>query len=155
MTLLVTLSKSGHVASIESFLTPGLASQQARCYADSGVTCRVVPDELREDVEYLAGQIQTQKEIGFVEEYSRPREMIYPAFGGMLEGDGRVARTVENDASPSLTLSKNTDTGCEFCDHGSNCECLHPELSHPLLSSESSKNKPKKVMEDLILPRHG
>lgn len=121
MTLLLILSRSGHIDSIEDCLTPGLATQKAKAFTESGITCRVVPDELREDVEYLFHQIKEKREDGFIREYgivpngTRSKgegargigHMIYPAFGGALEGveteTGAVTVNASGNNSPSLT----------------------------------------------------
>jgi len=119
MTLLVVLGKSGHISSIEDFATRGLASQMARSYTDAGFTCQIVADEMREDVEYLMKQFKEKKEDGFIREYgivpngTRSKgegargigRMIYPAFGGMLEGGSEVAREEQLDTPIPLTSS--------------------------------------------------
>lgn len=125
MTLLVVVGKSGHISSIEDCATPGLASQKARTYADSGLTCQLVPDELREDVEYLMGQMKEKREDGFIREYgivpngTRSKgegartlgRMIYPALGGKLEEQNptvaRSGSTLERqpDMTAPLTFS--------------------------------------------------
>jgi hypothetical protein len=137
MTLLLVLTKSGHVERIEDFKTPGLANQQAAAYADRGVLSRVVPDELREDCEHLMSQIKEKREKGFVEEYGivpngrRAKKtgarglgrMIYPAFGGILEGDEVRAKTPETPPPP-------------------------------IFSSNETEVEPEKIDDSLVMPRY-
>lgn len=52
MILLAVLNGS-RVRKIEAYETPGLASQAARRYTDSGVTCRIVPPDFAETLEGL------------------------------------------------------------------------------------------------------
>lgn len=116
MTLLIILNKSGFLASVKEFSSRGLASQAARQYVDSGVTCRIVPEEMREDVEYLMSQIKEQRQNGFVKERGvipngrRSKgasrsigNMIYPAFGGMLEDDTQLGDN--GDKQPRTTTA--------------------------------------------------
>lgn len=123
MTLLIVLGKSGHISSVEDFATHGLAAQKARSYTDAGLTCQVVADEMREEVEYLMGQMKEKREDGFVREYgvvpngTRSKgegargigRMIYLPFGGMLEGESIAtppeATSMGLPVSSSLTSS--------------------------------------------------
>lgn len=132
--LVVKLDERLNIIDIDSAKTSGLAHQKALVVTDSGFRCRVVEPEDGADVAYLFDQVMQKREMGFIKEYGQvPNgsrsgdgcrtigKMIYPAFGGMLEG-------LEGAS-----------------DQGSQPESLQTPISLPL-SSEDFEKPPEKIV---------
>lgn len=97
--LVLKLDDDLRVIDIDSRETSGLAHQQALRVTDAGFRCRVIEPSDSDDILYLFDQVKQVREMGFVRENghvpngSRSGDgcrtignMIYPSFGGMLEG---------------------------------------------------------------------
>lgn len=97
--MVLKLDDDLRVIDIDSRETSGLAHQQALRVTDAGFRCRVIEPSDSDDILYLFDQVKQRREMGFVRESghvpngSRSGDgcrtignMIYPAFGGMLEG---------------------------------------------------------------------
>lgn len=131
---MVKLDKNFDPVEIESRETSGLAHQKATEFTDEGCRCRIIPPEDADDVAYLFDQVTQKREMGFIREYGHiPNgarkgdgcrtigKMIYPAFGGMLEGSEGAS------------------------DQGSQPESLKTPVPLPL-SSKDLENSRKKIV---------
>lgn len=128
--LIVIQDEKKHIIDVQERFTHGAASQLA-ADVQAGQRARIVPKELNEDVVEWYRQIKQRQEMGFdpnhgvIPNGARSRgegargigRMMFPAYGGMLEGVGERERNtpverspktpVTATSSPSLTLSSN------------------------------------------------
>lgn len=100
--LTVKLDDELHIVDVVSAKSSGLAHQKALEFTDAGFRARVVPPEDASEVTFLWDQVAQKREMGFIEEYGsvpngtrspgdgarKVGRMIFPAFGGILEGSG-------------------------------------------------------------------
>lgn len=122
--LVLKLDDNLEVIDIEARATSGLAHQHALRVTDDGYRCRVVDPEDAGDILYLFDQVKQKREMGFIREFghvpngSRSGDgcrtigkMIYPAFGGMLEGSegdsdqGSQPESLQAPAPPTFPSS--------------------------------------------------
>jgi hypothetical protein len=161
--LVVVQDENTNIVSVAECATHGEASRVAT-ECPKGQRARIVPKEDNQDVLYWYNQIKEKRDMGFIPEYgiipngNRSKgegargigRMIFPAYGGMLEG---VTEATLPAVSPGKSPSspppspKNTDTGCEFCDHDDSCECEHPQFSST--GSEEMDKKLETIWEKM------
>jgi hypothetical protein len=111
----VKLSEDLHIIEVADAATSGIAHRKANEFTDAGFKARVVPPEDANEFAYYYDQICQKREMGFIGEYgvipngTRKNgdgartigNMIYPAFGGMLEGSKNDGDVVPSDVKPS------------------------------------------------------
>lgn len=123
--MVLKLDDDLRVIDIDSRETSGLAHQQALRVTDAGFRCRVIEPSDSDDILYLFDQVKQRREMGFVRESghvpngSRSGDgcrtignMIYPAFGGMLEAGEKsghqqsvASDPVVRESTPPLSFS--------------------------------------------------
>jgi hypothetical protein len=152
MWLAVKLDDDLQISEIADAKTEGAAHRKARDFADAGFRARVIPPQDASEVAFFWDQICQKKEMGFIEEYGHvpngTREqgdgvhkighMIYPAFGGILEG---ASGEVKNLGTPTSAESEVVGI------------TSYHRASPPVLSSKEIPQKNKKLI--LYLGEHG